>query len=169
MASGRLPSVADIPHITSAGLNVFNRASDSCVCTPRLLPNSSCHSSTTTACTLPSATAASARDSNTDRLSGVVTSTVGRRVFWTLRSALGVSLLLTPVVQCAKCACPCNMSSGCCRARRVSAASARIGVIHSTASGAPTGLLPAFFSVAPGVGFDWLTAIKRIKIPSQTA
>ena len=169
MACSKLPRVADMPQITSAGLNVLNLAKANCVCTPRLLPISSCHSSTTTALTLFSASRASARDSSTDKLSGVVTSTVGKRVFCALRSALDVSPLRAPTVHKAKLPSAFSASSGTCNARWVSAASARIGVIHNTVSGAPIGFL-----FTPDLGavcalFNWATAIYCIKIPSQTA
>ena len=44
-----LPNVADNPHRRSVGDSARNRASPSCSRTPRLLPTSSCHSSTMTA------------------------------------------------------------------------------------------------------------------------
>ena len=47
-ASSRLPSVAERPHVRKFGTYCRSRASPSSVCTPRLLPTSSCHSSTTT-------------------------------------------------------------------------------------------------------------------------
>ena len=169
IASTKFPSVADMPHTTSAGLKVFNRANANCVCTPRLLPISSCHSSTTTARTLFIRSAASARDSNPDRLSGVVTSTVGKRVFWALRSAAVVSPLLALIVQCAWFGSPNKTSSGNCRARWVSAASARIGVIHSTVKDSATGFFFAIFSGAACACFDGPKAMKCIKTPNHTA
>ena len=51
IASSRLPSVADRPQTTRPGSSACSRASASCTCTPRLLPISSCHSSTITVCT----------------------------------------------------------------------------------------------------------------------
>ena len=48
IASSRLPSVADRPQTTRPGFQRFRRASASCTWTPRLLPISSCHSSTMT-------------------------------------------------------------------------------------------------------------------------
>ena len=133
IASCRLPSVADMPQTASPAFQRRSRASASCTCTPRLLPSSSCHSSTTTIFTVPSTSPASARASSSDRLSGVVTSTVGRRVFCALRSAEEVSPLRAPALQ--GCTPAPSASSGCWSARRVSAASARIGVSHSTVSG----------------------------------
>lgn len=136
MASCRLPSVADMPHTASPAFQRLSRASASCTCTPRLLPSSSCHSSTTTILTRPSTSLASARASSSDRLSGVVTSTVGRRSFCALRSADEVSPLRAPALQrCTSMPWASIASSGCCSARSVSAASARMGVIHSTVSG----------------------------------
>ena len=86
-------------------------------------------------CSVPSTSRASARDSSSVRLSGVVTSTVGRRRFCALRSAAaGVAAAHAD-----------GPASGAERrraaaasARSVSAASARIGVSHSTVSGGAT-------------------------------
>ena len=101
MASLRLPSVADMPQTDKAGLQRLSLAKASCTCTPRLLPSNSCHSSTTTICTLPNTSCASALASSSDKLSGVVTSTVGSRLFWALRSLAAVSPLRAPAVQVA--------------------------------------------------------------------
>ena len=49
IASTTLPSVADTPHTLKPGESARKRESASSVCTPRLLPISSCHSSTITA------------------------------------------------------------------------------------------------------------------------
>ena len=68
---------------------------------------------------------------NTDKLSGVVTSTVGRRVFCALRSALLVSPDLAPTDHSENVPTARSASSGVCKARQVSAASARIGVIQA--------------------------------------
>ena len=106
---------------------------------------------------MPSTSFASARESSTDRLSGVVTSTVGRRVFCALRSPLDVSPLRAPAVQSG-----CSASSGCCSARKVSAASARIGVSQSTVSGGAT-----FFAVARAAGFG--STPNAFNAPSHTA
>ena len=145
-ASGRLPSVADMPHTLSCGFQPDRRASASCTCTPRLLPSSSCHSSATTNCTDCSASRASARASSSDRLSGVVTSTVGKRRLCAARSPLAVSPVRSPLVQCGA-----RSSSGPRSARNVSAASARMGVSHSTVSGgALDGSALASDSIAAG-------------------
>ena len=150
IASCRLPSVADMPQTHRPAFQRRSRASASCTCTPRLLPSSSCHSSTTTRRRLPSTSLASARASSNDRLSGVVTSTVGRRLFCAVRSAEPVSPLREPTLQPG-----CKTSSGACSERKVSAASARIGVSHSTVSRG--GLLARAFGA------------KACNAPSQTA
>ncbi len=129
-ASCRLPSVADMPQTCSAGFQPDRRASASCACTPRLLPTSSCHSSTTTSCTWRRRSWASARASSSDTLSGVVTSSVGRRRSCAARSPLAVSPVRRPLVQSGA-----RSGRGAARARSVSAARARMGVIHSTVSG----------------------------------
>ncbi len=92
------PSGGSEPHAVGS-VGALNLANANCTCTPRLLPSSSCHSSTTTMRTLPSTSRASVRASKSDRLSGVVTSTVGSRLFCALRSALAVSPLRAPAVQ----------------------------------------------------------------------
>ena len=164
-ASCRLPSVADRPHTISRGCQPASRASANCTCTPRLLPISSCHSSTTTSRTLCRLARASARASSSDTLSGVLTSTVGRRRAWAARSAADVSPLRRPLVQCGA-----MSASGSRRARSVSAASARIGVIHSTViGGAGTGFefAPAF--VADGEARVQALAENACKAPSHTA
>ena len=98
IASSRLPSVADRPQTTSLGFQRFSRASASCTCTPRLLPISSCHSSTITVCTPASSRDACSRVSSSDSDSGVVTSTVGSRLSCRARSALAVSPVRCPTV-----------------------------------------------------------------------
>ena len=107
-AASRLPKVADNPHTCNG---VFeraecaepaqraNRASASCVCTPRLLPMSSCHSSTTTSRTDANWCLASGRLSSKVRLSGVVTSALGSRRCWRARSAELVSPVRRPMLQ----------------------------------------------------------------------
>ena len=77
-AWGWLPRVAERPQTISSGIHWRRRASASCSCTPRLLPKSSCHSSTTSMRKPAKAWRASARVSRV-RLSGVVTSALGRR------------------------------------------------------------------------------------------
>jgi hypothetical protein len=136
IASPRLPSVADKPHTASFGFQCFRRASASCTCTPRLLPMSSCHSSTITVCTLLNSCAARSSVSINDSDSGVVTSAVGMRRSCFARSLLDVSPVRWPTVHEGA-----TSASGNCRARVVSAASARIGVSHNTPSGG--GVLPS--------------------------
>ena len=167
MASSRLPSVADMPHTHRPGLQPRNRASANCTCTPRLLPISSCHSSTTTILTLPSVSRASARASSSDRLSGVVTRAVGRRRDCAWRSLDEVSPVRAPSVQWRRPPSASSTSSGWRRARSVSAASARIGVIHRTVKGSATGAL----ALRPGVGAlgAGRVFIKACKAPSHTA
>ena len=130
IACARLPSVALMPHTSKLGFKCLSRASASCNCTPRLLPISSCHSSTTTACTLANSSFACVRDSIRLSDSGVVSSVVGQRVLWRALSALLVSPVRMPSVQSGA-----RSASGSCSARRESVASARIGVIHNTVSG----------------------------------
>ena len=126
-ASSRLPSVADRPHTTSPGFHWRSRPSASCSCTPRLLPSISCHSSTITVCSAAKSSRARSRVSSSVSDSGVVTSAVGSLRSCRARSADGVSPLRTPTVQRGA-----RSGSGCCKARAVSEASARIGVSHST-------------------------------------
>ena len=64
----------------------------------------------------------------------MVISAVGKRRDWRARSALVVSPLRTPTLQGRF-----NSSSGALRARSVSAARARMGVIHKTVSGGAGG------------------------------
>ena len=162
-ASGR-------PGGETSALQVRSLAKASCTCTPRLLPISSCHSSTTTIFTLPSASRASARDSSTVRLSGVVTSTVGRRLFCALRSLAAVSPLRAPNVHGLNSPSACTALSASCNAPSVSAARARIGVSQITVRGAATTVaLTAMLLIADCPGIVWRKAIKRIKIPSHTA
>ncbi len=97
-AKGRLPSVADKPHICKSGRQCASRASASCVCVPRLLPSSSCHSSTTTSFTCESTSRASGLVRISDRLSGVVISADGMRRFCRARSAEDVSPVRKPTV-----------------------------------------------------------------------
>ena len=58
VASSRFPIVAEMPHSATVGRIVRRRARASSVCTPRLLPMSSCHSSTTIVSRLPKNSAA---------------------------------------------------------------------------------------------------------------
>ena len=131
IASSRLPSVADRPHTTSCGFQRRSRASASCTCTPRLLPISSCHSSTITVCTRGEVARARVRASAA--ASAIRASSPAR-----VRQAAGPAARVRPPA-CRRCAGPrvqrgASSGSGSCSARVVSAASARIGVIHSTCS-----------------------------------
>ena len=131
-ASARLPRVADRPHTRRFGWKRRIRASASSNCVPRLLPSSSCHSSTMSTCTPPSTASLSARASIRLRLSGVVTSAGGQALRWRALVAAAVSPVRCSTVQ------PMPMpSAAACRAKVVSAARARMGVIHST-RGPPT-------------------------------
>jgi hypothetical protein len=135
--------VADSPHTGSAFCHRRSRASASCTCTPRLLPISSCHSSTTTAVSVPSCSRADACDSIRHRLSGVVTSAWGRARAWRARSEEPVSPVRRPTSQSSPSALADSRS-----VNAVSAARARIGVIHSTRRPV-TGVSPAARSSAP--------------------
>ncbi len=86
---------------------------------------------------------ASTRVSISERLSGVVTSADGMRRSCRARSLDGVSPVRRPTVQGTD-----KSSTAPCRARALSAASARIGVIQSTVSGAGNGPRPD--DAAPG-------------------
>ncbi len=129
-ASSRLASVADSPQTRSRGSRPRSRASASSVCTPRLVPISSCHSSTTIAPRCAKRSRQSARARNSVRLSGVVTSAVGSRLPWRARAAGPVSPVRTSTVQCGA-----RSAAARARARPVSPASARSGVIQSRVSG----------------------------------
>ena len=85
--------------------------------------------------------------SSSVRLSGVVISAVGKRRDWRARSALEVSPLRTPTLQGKFIS-----VSGALSARSVSAASARIGVIHKTVSGCAGGA--RFFANEAVTGMD---------------
>ena len=114
---------------------------------------SSCHSSTTTSAARPSVAGASARESSRLRLSGVVTSTLGRRRVWAARSLLLVSPLRAPAVQWGA-----RAGMGSCKARQVSAASARMGVSQMTVRPSVVEALVLFCALA-----------KARKAPSHTA
>ena len=153
IASGRLPSVALNPQTTSCGFQRRSRASASCTCTPRLLPISSCHSSTITVCTPFNSSRAFSRVNIRLSDSGVVTSALGKRRSWRARSAGGVSPVRLPTLQREP-----MSASGSCIARAESAASARIGVSHNTPSGGACGPCSGRFSAAA-----------RASAPNQTA
>ena len=125
MACSRLPSVADRPQVFSPGASRLSRARQSWSWTPRLLPSSSCHSSTTTERTPASSRCASAWDSMTERLSGVVTRAAGGRARWRPRAAWPVS----PVRISTRQGTPRDPAADA-RPSVVSLARARSGVIH---------------------------------------
>jgi hypothetical protein len=126
--------VADSPHTTSSGFQRRSRASASCTCTPRLLPSSSCHSSMMIMSRCLNCSRAAACESSRDSDSGVVISAPGRLLDWRARSAEPVSPVRAPKVQApitSGLAAP-SSAADASSERWVSAASARIGVIHST-------------------------------------
>ena len=137
-ASSRLASVADRPHTGSVRARPRRRASASSTCTPRLLDSSSCHSSTTTPRRCAKRSRQSGRDRKSDRLSGVVTSAVGRRFAWRARAASAVSPVRTSTVQAGR-----NAAAARASASPVSLASARSGVIHRTVSGGGSSGVPS--------------------------
>ena len=143
-ASSRFPRVAESPQVRRPGFQRRRRASASSTCTPRLLPRSSCHSSTMTARTVASLSRASACESISERLSGVVTSAVGSFLACFARSAAGVSPVRMPIVQASPAPAAAFASDW-----TVSPASARMGVIHRTRSG---GALSAPSSIASARG-----------------
>ena len=155
IASSRLPSVALRPQTASCGFQVLSRASASCTCTPRLLPMSSCHSSTITVWMPASSSCACSRVSIRLSDSGVVTSTVGKRRSCFARSAEGVSPVRMPTVQPRA-----RSSSGAFIARAESAASARIGVSQSAPSGGVA---------LPGFGAAAASRLARSSAPNHTA
>ena len=164
IACGRLPSVAESPHVISCGFHCRRRASASCACTPRLLPISSCHSSTTTIARCAKRSWASARESSSDRLSGVVTSVVGKRRVCCARFVAVVSPLRTPTVQRKS-----RSSSGALSARSVSAARARIGVSHRTVNGGAGFVLRDFFEADGAALASAGETPNRFSAPSHTA
>jgi hypothetical protein len=93
------PRLAESPIVRIAGDNARNRASASSTCTPRFVLISSCHSSTTMQRTPASRASPSRHESISDRLSGVVTSTSGRRSRCLRRTRSGVSEQRTSVRQ----------------------------------------------------------------------
>jgi len=137
-ASCRFASVAERPQVRRAQAWPRSRANASSTCTPRFVDMSSCHSSTTTAWSFAKRSRQSARDSMSDRLSGVVTRIVGSSRACRERSALDVSPVRAPTVQCGCSACAARAS-----ASVVSCASARSGVIHSSVSDAGRSAVPA--------------------------
>ncbi len=91
IASSRLPIVADKPQIRAPGAIWRSRASPNSKSTPRLLPKSSCHSSTTMLPSVAKRDPASSYESCRARLSGVVTSTSTCPAFSFVRSPLPLS------------------------------------------------------------------------------
>ena len=130
MACAGSASVAEMPQTQG---RLGKAVSASCSCTPRLLPSSSCHSSATTSRSRRSCARPSARESITHRLSGVVTSTSGGCRSWRALTLLAVS----PVRHSTRKPGSTGAASRS-RACRVSCASARIGVTHSTCRPPPT-------------------------------
>ncbi len=134
------------PHAHRRAAAQRSRASASSTCTPRLLDMSSCHSSTMTADRCARRSRQSARASISVRLSGVVTSAVGSRLFCRARADDAVSPVRTSTVQCG-----CNARAARASANPVSAASARSGVIHSAVSGGGASAAPAAPSTSGGI------------------
>ena len=138
-ASSRLPSVADTPHVRSAGQRRRSRASASSTCTPRLLERSSCHSSTTTHRRSRKISALSLRQSSSESDSGVVTRAVGSCSRCRARRDCDVSPVRDSTVHGSP-----SSAMGSLSACSVSAASARSGVIQSTRSGIASARRRAF-------------------------
>ena len=143
-ASSRLASVAESPHVASPGARVRRRASASSVCTPRFVASSSCHSSTITVSRSAKRSWAFSSERSTESDSGVVTSPSGQRLRSRLRSAAVESPVRSDTCQRGdRRRSPASQSARSGRGRssdrRVSAASARSGVIHTTRGPLPTG------------------------------
>ena len=111
-------------------------------------------------CTLARSCGAASRVSIRLSDSGVVTSAVGQRRSCRARSALGVSPVRMPVVQCGA-----SAASGRVMARKVSAASARMGVIHNT----PSGGAPRVGLAATDAALPAAAGAARANAPSHTA
>lgn len=126
-ACDKLPSVADSPQMRSCGVHPRKRARHNCSSTPRLLPSSSCHSSTITQRSADSCGAVSGYDNSKASDSGVVTSTSSLPL-----RARRLSRALASPVRRPTCQSSPKASTGSRSARAVSAASARNGVIHNT-------------------------------------
>jgi hypothetical protein len=88
--------VALIAQVRRPGRSRRNQLRHSSHWLPRLLPISSCHSSSTTVSRLPNSSVALAPASSTDSDSGVVIRIWGGWRSWRLRSALAVSPLRMP-------------------------------------------------------------------------
>ena len=119
--------MAERPRVRRPGRNRRSRARQSSVCPPRFDAISSCHSSTTTSARCSKSVPASSRVSRSDRLSGVVTSALGRRSRWRARMRAGVSPVRDSTLQGMP-----RSSTGARSAASVSPASARRGVIQRT-------------------------------------
>ncbi len=130
MALSVLPKVAERPQICVCGRQPCKRAMASCVKTPRLLPISSCHSSTIMAARELNLCLAPGYESRSERLSGVVMSTVGSCFCWRARTEAGVSPVRVSTVQSSS-----KYAMGSRSAWLISAAKARSGVSHKTFNG----------------------------------
>lgn len=130
IACPRFPSVAESPQIRRSGNHRRNRARHNSACTPRLDPSNSCHSSRMTHRSPANFSRVSACVSNSDKLSGVVTSAVGKRSRCLCRADDDVSPVRNSTVHGIF-----KSASGARSDFTVSFASARNGVIHSTRSG----------------------------------
>ncbi len=137
-ASSRFPNVADNPQVLTRAFHFRSRARHSSVITPRLLPSSSCHSSTTTRRRSESFSRASGWESSSERLSGVVTSADGKLRACRARSALEVSPVRSPTVH----GNPRPLSARSIEIT-VSPASARMGVIQRTRRGGALFVAPS--------------------------
>ena len=151
-ATSRLASVAERPQVASPGARVRRRASANSVCTPRFVASSSCHSSTITVSRSAKRSWAFSSERRTESDSGVVTSPSGQRFRSRLRSAAVESPVRSATCQCGArrrdddagpLSAPESQSARSGRGRssdrRVSAASARSGVIQTTRGPLPTG------------------------------
>ena len=151
-AASRLASVAERPQVARPGARVRRRASASSVCTPRFVARSSCHSSTITVSRSAKRSWAFSSERSTESDSGVVTSPSGQRLRSRLRSAAVESPVRSATCQrgarrrdddAGPLSAPASQSARSGRGRssdrRVSAASARSGVIQTTRGPLPTG------------------------------
>ena len=125
-----LPIVAETPQRRTLGAIRERRASASSVCMPRLEPRSSCHSSTMTVRRCLNVCKDSGYESISVRLSGVMTIAVGGDC----RCRSFTELEVSPVL-CSSDHGTSNPRMHSSRARQVSLASARKGVIHRASNG----------------------------------
>jgi len=128
----QIAKVADRPQVRKAGDRRRSRARHSCSSTPRLLPRSSCHSSTTTARSARKRDEASAYDKSSASDSGVITSTSA--LPW--RASRLSRALASPVRKATVQPRPSSLAVWA-KARAVSVARARSGVTQSTRGPAP--------------------------------